>query len=103
MNEIERLREKIIEKYPKAKAEIESFKSGMQWLDVWLEEAESNERKCWSIVEWNSSHYNGFGFADMSNPDDDRHVFESRMDEYGLDFDVVFQKVCEVLDGKVSD
>lgn len=99
MNEIERLREKITEKYPSAKTEILNFKSGMYWLDVWLEEGDNSERRRWSIVEWNSPHYHGFGFTDMSNPDEDRHVFESRMDEYALDFDTLLGKVCAVLDG----
>lgn len=98
MTEIERLREKILEKYTSAKTNLEDFKSGMYWLDVWLARGESNERESWSIVEWNSPRYSGFGFTDMSDPDDDRHIFQQHMDETGLDFDTVFHRVCEVLD-----
>lgn len=98
MNKIEWLQEEILKKYPEAKTELILFTKGMYWLEVWFAVAGSRRRECWSIVEWNNPNHEGFGFADMSDPENDRHVFESRMDEIQLDQYVVFEKVCALLD-----
>lgn len=97
VTEVERLREKILETYPQAVAEFEDFKNGMRWLEVWLKGEETNERRNQVIIEAQNPDCPGFGFTDMSYPNDERHIMNSFMDEYGLDFDTVFRKACEIL------
>lgn len=100
MNEIELLQEKILRKYPEVETELILFRRGMYWLEVWFVVAGSRLRECWVIVEWDNPNHEGFGFADMSDPENDRHVFELRMDEIQLDSYTVFERVCAILDRK---